>query len=92
MWWAFLQLFGLVTSPTAHEYSIMSVDEATAYLCHPILGARLREIAFTMNIHVGRCATSAQLAQNVRAIVRTGGNHDHEDKPQRNSTHGTTTI
>jgi uncharacterized protein (DUF1810 family) len=41
MWYIFPQLTGLGTSQTAHFYAIDSLDEARAYLDHPILGPRL---------------------------------------------------
>jgi uncharacterized protein (DUF1810 family) len=43
MWFIFPQLRGLGHSPTAQYYGIASLDEARAYLEHPLLGARLRE-------------------------------------------------
>ena len=43
MWFIFPQLRGLGVSPTAHRYGIISLDEARAYLGHPLLGFRLRE-------------------------------------------------
>jgi len=43
MWFVFPQLAGLGSSPTAQRYAIASLDEARAYLAHPLLGARLRE-------------------------------------------------
>ena len=43
MWFVFPQLRGLGLSPTARYYAIASLDEASAYLIHPVLGARLRE-------------------------------------------------
>ena len=45
MWFIFPQLAGLGTSSMAKRYAIQSLDEARAYLVHPILGARLRECA-----------------------------------------------
>lgn len=45
MWFIFPQLAGLGTSSMAQRYAIQSLDEARAYLAHPILGARLRECA-----------------------------------------------
>ncbi len=42
MWFIFPQLAGLGRSPTAAHYAIASLDEARAYLAHPVLGARLR--------------------------------------------------
>ena len=45
MWFVFPQIAGLGRSPMAQEYAIGSLDEARAYLDHPVLGARLRESA-----------------------------------------------
>lgn len=45
MWFVFPQLAGLGRSPTAQAYAVGSLDEARAYLAHPVLGARLRECA-----------------------------------------------
>ena len=42
MWYIFPQWHGLGSSSTAKRYAIRSVDEAKAYLAHPILGPRLR--------------------------------------------------
>jgi uncharacterized protein (DUF1810 family) len=41
MWFVFPQLEGLGASAMAARYAIRSLDEARAYLAHPILGARL---------------------------------------------------
>jgi len=43
MWFIFPQLAGLGRSETARFFGIRSLDEARAYLAHPVLGARLRE-------------------------------------------------
>src|SRR5262245_13034286 len=43
MWYIFPQLDGLAFSATAKLYSLKSVEEARAYLAHPILGPRLLE-------------------------------------------------
>jgi uncharacterized protein (DUF1810 family) len=43
MWFIFPQFDGLAFSSTSKHYAIRSVDEAKAYLEHPILGARLIE-------------------------------------------------
>lgn len=43
MWYLFPQLAGLGLSPTSKKYAIKSLDEARAYLAHPILGPRLAE-------------------------------------------------
>jgi uncharacterized protein (DUF1810 family) len=41
MWFIFPQIDGLGSSPTARHYAIKSIEEARAYLDHPILGPRL---------------------------------------------------
>jgi uncharacterized protein (DUF1810 family) len=43
MWFIFPQIKGLGYSETARKFAISSLEEADAYLRHPILGARLRE-------------------------------------------------
>ncbi len=45
MWFVFPQIAGLGQSPTSIFYALASLDEARAYLAHPILGERLRECA-----------------------------------------------
>jgi uncharacterized protein (DUF1810 family) len=45
IWYVFPQLAVLGRSPTALHYGIGSLAEAKAYLAHPVLGPRLREIA-----------------------------------------------
>jgi uncharacterized protein (DUF1810 family) len=41
MWFVFPQLRGLGQSETARFYGIASIEEARAYLAHPLLGPRL---------------------------------------------------
>lgn len=43
MWFIFPQLLGLGSSEMARRYAIASLEEASAYLAHPLLGARLFE-------------------------------------------------
>ena len=43
IWFIFPQIAGLGRSATAQQFAIASLDEAKAYLQHPILGPRLRE-------------------------------------------------
>lgn len=54
MWFVFPQLRGLGSSPTAERYGISSLDEAGAYLRHPVLGPRLHECARLVNEVQGR--------------------------------------
>lgn len=43
MWFVFPQIAGLGSSPMAQHYAISSLEEARAYVDHPVLGPRLRE-------------------------------------------------
>ena len=45
MWFVFPQVAGLGRSGMSQQYAIRSLDEARAYLAHPVLGPRLRECA-----------------------------------------------
>ena len=45
MWYIFPQMDGLAFSWMSSHYSIKSIEEAQAYLNHPILGSRLLECA-----------------------------------------------
>jgi uncharacterized protein (DUF1810 family) len=49
MWFVFPQIEGLGASAMAQRYALRSLDEARAYLAHPILGARLRECVTIIN-------------------------------------------
>ncbi len=54
MWYIFPQIKGLGHSATAEWFAISSLDEARAYLQHPVLGPRLRECAQLVNLVDGR--------------------------------------
>ena len=43
IWFVFPQIAGLGHSAMAKQFAIGSLDEAKAYLQHPVLGSRLRE-------------------------------------------------
>src|SRR5688572_21582036 len=45
MWYIFPQVKGLGSSSMAQRYAITDIEEAVAYLRHPILGSRLIEIS-----------------------------------------------
>ena len=45
MWFVLPQIAGLGHSPMSQRYAISSLEEARAYLAHPVLGPRLRECA-----------------------------------------------
>jgi uncharacterized protein (DUF1810 family) len=54
MWFIFPQIKGLGSSPTAIEFAISSLQEAEAYVRHPILGPRLRECSRLLTLVEGR--------------------------------------
>jgi uncharacterized protein (DUF1810 family) len=56
MWFVFPQVAGLGRSATAEMYAIGSLDEAKAYLAHPLLGGRLRECTQLMLDVTGKSA------------------------------------
>ncbi|GAA0565292.1 DUF1810 domain-containing protein [Rhizomicrobium electricum] len=64
MWFIFPQVKGLGHSETARRYAIHSLDEAHAYLAHPVLGPRLRE------------CTRLVLAANKKAVGEIFGSPD----------------
>ena len=64
MWFIFPQLRGLGSSATATHYGIGSLDEARAYLDHPLLGPRLLE------------CTNAVLAVSGRSLHAIFGSPD----------------
>jgi uncharacterized protein (DUF1810 family) len=45
MWFIFPQIDGLGMSEMSRRYAIKSIEEAKAYLAHPVLGPRLVELA-----------------------------------------------
>lgn len=45
IWYVFPQMKGLGMSWTSEFYGIADLEEAKAYLAHPVLGARLKEIS-----------------------------------------------
>jgi uncharacterized protein (DUF1810 family) len=56
MWFIFPQIAGLGHSAMAQRYAISSLQEAEAYLKHPILGPRLRECTRLVAVVEGRSA------------------------------------
>ena len=64
MWFIFPQLQGLGVSPTARFYGIAALDEARAYLAHPVLGPRLED------------ATRAAIAAPARTLHDLFGSPD----------------
>jgi uncharacterized protein (DUF1810 family) len=56
MWFIFPQIAGLGRSGMAERYAIASLNEARAYLNHPMLGPRLVECAEAVAAHPDRTA------------------------------------
>src|SRR4051794_33511370 len=48
MWFVFPQVAGLGRSPIARHYELDGLEEARAYVDHPVLGPRLVEAAETL--------------------------------------------
>ena len=59
MWFVFPQIAGLGQSPTSRRYAIASLEEARAYLAHPVLGPRLIECARIL------CELEGKTAQDI---------------------------
>ena len=57
IWYIFPQLKGLGSSSNASFYGIEGLEEASAYLRHPVLGPRLIEISRALLAHAGKTAT-----------------------------------
>ena len=56
MWFIFPQLKGLGVSATARRFGLSGLEEALAYLAHPLLGSRLRECTRIVRAVEGRTA------------------------------------
>ena len=56
IWYIFPQLRGMGRSTTAHFYGIENLEEARAYLAHPILGQRLKACCEAMLLHQDKTA------------------------------------
>jgi uncharacterized protein (DUF1810 family) len=55
MWYIFPQLRGLGRSTMAYKYGLDEIEEAKAYLAHPVLSARLIEISEALLVHKEEC-------------------------------------
>jgi uncharacterized protein (DUF1810 family) len=56
MWFVFPQIAGLGHSEMSRRYAIASLEEARAYLDHPVLGPRLLECCQALLSHSGKSA------------------------------------
>ena len=83
IWYVFPQLRGLGTSYNSTYYAISSLDEARAYLAHPVLGLRLRECTRALLAHAGESAVSilggidaVKLCSSMTLFALAGGPDD----------------
>lgn len=65
MWFVFPQLASLGQSDMAQLYGIDGIEEATAYLAHPVLAGRLAEVSQLLLTHTDKSA--AQILGDVDA-------------------------
>ncbi len=66
IWFVFPQVQGLGFSPASRLYAISSLDEARAYLAHPVLGPRLIECSVILAGVSGR--TAEQIMGEIDAV------------------------
>jgi uncharacterized protein (DUF1810 family) len=86
IWFIFPQLEGLGMSWRSNHYGISSLAEATQYLQHPVLGARLIECTKLVNAVQGRSAltifggTDAMKFRSSMSLFSMADPHCHEFK------------
>ena len=68
MWFVFPQHADLGRSSTAKYYGLSGVDEARAYLDHPLLGLRLTECCEAIRPHLERGVSAEQILGPVDAL------------------------
>lgn len=73
IWYIFPQIQGLGHSIMAERYAINSLEEAGAYINHPVLGARLIEISTALLRHakdgfLTKSKTAEQILGNIDAL------------------------
>lgn len=90
MWFIFPQLRGLSSSEMARKYAIASLDEARAYLAHPLLGSRLRHCVIALQdlpladaSEVLGGVDALKLRSSLTLFVRAGGGELFEAALQR---------
>ena len=71
MWFVFPQMRGLGRSGMADFYGISGVEEARAYLAHPLLGPRLRQCVAAVLGHAGERTAEAMLGPVDAAKLRS---------------------
>ena len=80
VWFIFPQVAGLGSSAMAQRYAIGSLDEARAYLAHPMLGARLQAFVAALQDLTGTtaeavfgCIDAVKLRSSLTLFVKAGG-------------------
>lgn len=80
MWFVFPQLRGLGSSAMAERYGLASLDEARAYLAHPVLGPRLAQCVAALRdlpradaVEVFGSVDAMKLRSCLTLFVRAGG-------------------
>lgn len=58
IWYVLPQLRGLGMSGMSQRYGVSGLEEARAYLAHPVLGPRLVECVEAISAHQGRAAAA----------------------------------
>ena len=67
-WYIFPQQKGLGHSYNSEYYGLDGIDEARAYLAHPVLGARLREISEALLVHEGQRDIDAIMGSSIDVL------------------------
>ena len=68
IWYIFPQQKGLGHSYNSQYYGLDGIDEARAYLAHPVLGARLREISEALLKHEGKRDIDTIMGSNIDVL------------------------
>lgn len=88
IWYVFPQIEGLGSSPRAQHFGLSGLDEAAAYLAHPVLGPRLVRIAEAALAHrgaaperlMGSGIDAAKLRSSATLFARVPGAPDVFDR------------
>lgn len=82
MWFIFPQIAGLGRSDKARHFAIASLEDAEAYLAHPVLGARLRKCVETLQdlpssdpVAVFGELDAMKLRSSLTLFIKAGGGH-----------------
>ena len=68
IWYIFPQQKGLGHSYNSEYYGLDGIDEARAYLVHPVLGPRLREISEALLTHEGKRDIDAIMGSSIDVL------------------------